>query len=63
MAGGGGREKTRRKWNSSLPAQVPERFGFPERDTASLPLEAGAVWGHAENNELSIQLTCLSPVV
>lgn len=52
-----------RKWNASLPAQMPERFGFPGRDTPSPSPEVDAGWDLGENTGFRIQLMCLLPVV
>lgn len=48
--------------DSALPAQMPQRFGFPGRYTPSLSLEVDGGQGHGDNTRVSVQLTCLLPV-
>lgn len=56
-SGGRGEWRERGKEvGSSLPAQMPQRFGFPGRDTPSLSPEVDAGQGHGDNTRFSVQL-------
>lgn len=56
VAGARGAGEEEKKWNSSLPPQMPERFGFPGRDTPSSSPGADAGRDQGENTGFSIQL-------